>query len=160
MGSPTAKRSDGFTLIELLVVLAVLGILAVTVFPLAEITVQRERERELKRALWEIRDGIDAYKRASDRGAITPPANSSGYPPSLATLAKGVASAKAGGQTVYFLRRVPRDPFADESLADEATWALRSYASSPQKPQAGGDVFDVASQSEKIGLNGIPLKQW
>jgi general secretion pathway protein G len=161
MRSLQAVRARGFTIIELLAVLAMLAALATLAMPLAEVTAQRDRERELKRALWEIRDAIDAYKRAGDAGAIVRAAGTSGYPPSLAALAEGVPDARSGGaQKLYFLRRVPRDPFADESVPAEQTWGLRSYLSEPQSPQPGVDVFDVYSKASGMALNGVPLREW
>lgn len=152
------KPALGFTLVELMVVMAVLGILAAAVLPLAEVTHQRERERELKRALWEIRDAIDAYKRMADNAAAA--TGESHYPPSLEALATGVTDPKNPGRTLFFLRRVPRDPFAPIEIPAEQTWSLRSYQSPPDKPQPGADVYDVSSRSERIGLNGVPLKDW
>lgn len=152
-------RAQGFTLIELLVVLAVMGILAMAVWPLSELTLQRERERELRRALWEIRDALDAYKRAVDQGQIQVGASGSGYPPDLKALVQGVPNLTGGG-TTFFLRRIPRDPFADKSVAPMASWGLRSYQSPPDDPKPGEDVFDVFSRSERLGLNGVPLKDW
>lgn len=154
----------GFSIIELLVVLAVLGILAGVAMPLAELNATRRKEEELRRSLWEIRDAIDAYKRAVEAGKVSPRPTPSGYPPTLEALADG-APGSGDGQSragaVYFLRRVPRDPFhPDPMLAAAATWALRSYASSPDRPQAGDDVFDVASRSDKVGLNGRPYREW
>lgn len=147
-------------MVELLVVLAVMGVLAMMVMPLAEITVQREQEAELKRALWQIRDAIDAYKIARDDGRIGTTATTHGYPPTLDALTQGVPDKKADGQLMYFLRRVPRDPFADPSLPPAKTWGLRSYESGPDQPQAGADVYDVYSKSSRVGLNGVPLAQW
>ena len=152
--------SRGFTLIELLVVIGVLGILTAAVLPLAEISLERDRERELRHGLWEIRDALDAYKHAVDAGSVAITAGSSGYPPSLQALVEGVPNAKAFGRRQYFLRRVPRDPFADEHVPAEQTWGLRSYLSSPEDPKAGDDVYDVHSTSNKIGLNGVALKDW
>lgn len=161
MPSPrTRRRSRAFTLVELLVVMAVLGILAMAAFPLAEVAVQRDREHELKRALWEIRDAIDAYKKAMDASAGASGVAGPTYPPTLAALVKGVPSANASGVTLYFLRRVPRDPFADPAVPAEKTWGLRSFESSADAPRAGADVYDVYSMSDKIGLNGVPLKEW
>jgi general secretion pathway protein G len=150
----------GYTLIELMVVMVVLGILASAAYPLAEITVQRDRERELKRGLWEIRDAIDAYKRASDAGMVAVVAGSAGYPPSLEALVAGAPNPKDGGKMRYFLRRIPRDPFADEGVAPEKSWGLRSFDSPPDRPRAGADVYDVFTRSDKVGLNGVALREW
>jgi general secretion pathway protein G len=155
-----ARIARGFSLIELLIVMAVLGILAAAIQPLAEITIQRERERELKQALWAMRAAIDAYKQAADAGAIVRPAAGSGYPPSLEALAEGVPDPRAPGTMRYFLRRVPRDPFMPPDSKLEDMWGLRSYDSPPDQPRPGADVFDVYSRSERIGLNGVPLKDW
>lgn len=157
-------RSRGFSIIELLVVLVVLGILAGVAMPLAELNSTRRKEEELRRAVWEVRDAIDAYKRAVEAGKVSPRPTPSGYPPTLEALAEGApgtSDGQARAGNVYFLRRVPRDPFhPDPTVPAAATWALRSYASSPDRPIAGDDVFDVASKSEKIGLNGLPYRQW
>jgi len=154
------RTRRGFTIIELLVVMAVLGILALGTFPLAELAVQRDREQELKRNLWQIRDGIDAYKRAVDAGLIAVPAGNPGYPPTLEALVLGLPNAKMPGQRQFFLRRIPRDPFAAPGVAAEKSWGLRSFQSPPNAPQPGEDVYDVFSTSDKIGLNGVALKDW
>lgn len=157
--SPRSRFNQGFTLIELLVVLAVMGVLATVVFPMAELTVQRDRERELKRALWEIRDAIDGYKRATESGLVAyRPDQETGYPPNLTVLVQGVDTSK--GDKVHFLRRIPRDPFADPKLPPEKTWGLRSYLSPADKPQPGADVYDVYSLSAKAGLNGVAIRDW
>jgi general secretion pathway protein G len=149
-------------MIELLVVMAVLGILAAAVMPLGETLVRAQRERELRQALVEIRHALDDYKRASDSGAISMTPDQSGYPPSLSVLVEGVLDARAArsGRTNYFLRRIPRDPFADPKLPSEQTWRLRSYASPPQRPEAGADVFDVHSSSDAVALDGTVYSQW
>lgn len=145
----------GFTLIELLITVAILALLASVALPLAEVTVQRGKEQELRRALREIREAIDAYKRAADDGAIDKPADKTGYPPSLAALVEGAVDKRnPKGARVYFLRQVPADPLTQEP------WALRSYASPPDAPSSGDDVYDVHSKSDLSGLNGVPYRQW
>lgn len=155
-------RSRGYTIIELLVVLAVLGVLTMLAMPLAELNARRDKERELKRALWEIRDAIDAYKRVSDASGVVKAPDASGYPPTLEALVAGVDERPTNGpaRRVYFLRRVPRDPFADPSLPAEKSWGLRSYQSAPDSPHSGADVYDVHSQSALVGLNGVALREW
>ena len=148
-------RSRGFTLIELLAVLAILAALVAMALPMAELVARRERETELKHALWEIRDAIDAYKHMADAGLIrNPPA--SGYPPDLQTLVAGVQTNTAA--MAYFLRAVPQDPFAPASPG--GGWALRSYRSPPERPETGDDVFDVHSRSTETGLDGVALSTW
>lgn len=158
----------GFSLIELLVVMGILGILAAAIMPLGEAMVTAQKERELRRALWEIRDAIDDYKRHATRGAIAAIAANaanaadSGYPPTLAMLVSGVedASTVSGNRRWYFLRQIPRDPFAPDDLAAEQTWRLRSYASPPDRPAPGADVYDVRSSSDAIALDGTPYASW
>lgn len=156
------RASRGYSLIELLVVLAILGLMASMAMPLAEVVSQREKERELKRALWEIRDAIDAYRRAVEQGAIVSRADAPPYPSSLAVLSQALPDVRVErqGQPLRLLRRVPRDPFADTDLPAERTWGLRSYLSEADRPQQGAEVYDVYSKSEKVGLNGVPLRQW
>jgi general secretion pathway protein G len=117
--------------------------------------VQRGKEQELRRALREIREAIDAYKRATEEGAIERPLDKTGYPPTLAVLAEGAVDRRSPkGARIYFLRRVPNDPLSGEP------WGLRSYASPPDAPKDGADVFDVYSKSDASGLNGVPYRQW
>jgi general secretion pathway protein G len=153
-------RRAGYTTIELLVVMAVLGILATAAMPLAELTATRNKERELKQSLWEIRRAIDAYKQAYDAGRIVNSREASGYPPSLSVLVQGVPDMTAGGQRLYLLRRMPKDPFAPAGLAPELSWGLRSYLSPPEEPKEGVDVFDVYSLSKQTGMNGIAYRLW
>lgn len=155
-------RAHGFTLIELIVTVAIVGLLATAAFPLAEMAARRSKELELRLALREIRDGIDAYRTAYDQGRIERLVDETGYPPDLYVLVEGVVDARdPKGHLMYFLRRVPRDPFfPDSSIPAEETWGLRSYASPPETPRPGADVFDVHSLSSQTGLNGVPYREW
>jgi general secretion pathway protein G len=153
----------GFTLIELVVTVGIVSVLAAAVVPSAQLVFQRERERELRVALRTIRGAIDAYKQASDTGRIKKEADKSGYPPDLQALVDGVddASSPKEGVKIYFLRRLPRDPFWPEATTPAPeTWALRAYASPPADPQPGDDVYDVHSRSSRTGLNGVPYRDW
>jgi general secretion pathway protein G len=157
------KRSaSGFTLIELVVTMAIVGILASIAVPLLELSVQRTREHELRVALRQIREALDAYKQAMAEGRVLRRADSSGYPRTLDELADGVDDAKNPVRgKIYFLRRLPRDPFYPQPDAPAAdTWGKRAYASPPEAPFEGEDVFDVYSRSERVGLNGIAYREW
>jgi general secretion pathway protein G len=167
----TGPVGRGFTLIELLVTLALVGLVALTALPLYEVTMTRIKESELRAALRSLRGAIDAYKSAVDQGLVKVDAGNSGYPPSLQTLVDGVdagltdAKTLSGGQDLtkrmVFLRRIPRDPFfADPNAPAEATWLLRAYASPPDNPRPGADVFDVLSTSTRLGLNGTAYNTW
>jgi general secretion pathway protein G len=156
------RRHDegGFTFIELLVVTTILIILASAIMPLARVTVQREREAELRRALREMRTAIDKYKDAVDMGLIGSTdirAGSEGYPPDLQTLVEGVSKANdATGIKLKFLRRVPMDP-----ITHSMEWGMRSYQDKPDASSWGGqNVYDVYSKAEGTGLDGTKYKDW
>ncbi len=145
-----------------MITVAIVGLLATSATPLVELTVRRTKEQELKTALREIRTAIDAYKLAADAGRIEVPADASGYPPSLDALFSGVVDyANPEATPIFFMRRLPRDPFfPDGSVPAAETWGLRSYASPPDSPQAGEDVYDVFSLATGTALNGTNYRDW
>lgn len=150
-----AKRSQlGVTLIELIVVITVLMILMGAAVPVMRVSVKRQREVELRRDLWEMRDAIDRYKDAADRNMFQVKLGTEGYPPDLDTLVNGVEI--AGGKKLRFLRRVPVDP-----MTGSKDWGLRSMQDDPDSDSWGGqDVFDVYTKSDGTGLDGTKYKDW
>jgi len=150
----------GYTIIEVMVVMVVLSVLAMAAMPLMELTAKRTKERELRQSLMDIRHALDMYKNYSDTGHVAKGANMSGYPSTLVMLANGVPDLMQGGQMIYFLRRIPKDPFAPDNIKPEDSWGLRSYHSPPENPQSGSDVFDVYSLSKQVGMNGIAYHDW
>ncbi len=157
------KREKGFSLVELVVTLAILGLLAALAVPTVDMFSRRQREVELRRALREIRTAIDNYKKAVDEGKIEIKADQSGYPPALEVLYKGVIDANdpTKKKKIYFLRRLPRDPFFPDSVVPaKDTWGLRSYQSEYDRPASGADVYDIYSLAPGVGLNGVRYKDW
>lgn len=145
--------AGGFTLIELIVATAILTILTTMALPLARMTIKREKERELRYDLWQLRDSIDRYKDAADRQAFQIKVGSEGYPPDLETLVNGV---DVGGKKLKFLRKIPVDP-----MTGKAEWGLRSMQDDPAADSWGGqNVFDVYSKSEGTALDGTKYKEW
>jgi len=156
-----SPRSRGFTLIEMVIVVMIVGILASAAMPLAALHKRRAKEAELHESLRTLRTALDDYKAAADAGRILKATGDTGYPPNLQVLVQGVKDVTThDGKKIYFLRRLPRDPFADPSLNAAETWGLRSYASPPDAPQPGADVFDVYSRAQGVGLDGTAYRTW
>lgn len=154
-------RIRGFTLVEMLVTLTLISIIASMAFPLIQLDQKRRQERELKDALIQIRSALDNYKQAVDEGRIYMSADSSGYPKTLTDLVDGVPDLKdIKGRKIYFLRRIPTDPFVPDQTSGEESWALRSYASPADAPEAGDDVYDIRSKSKKLALDGTRYDTW
>jgi general secretion pathway protein G len=160
--------SRGFTFIELVITLALVGLLSVFAMPLYEVTATRTKESELREALRAIRAGIDAYKAATEAGLLARETGASGYPAtleklteSLEVLGKRDLTNAIATQRMAILRRLPRDPFnMDPEVPAEMTWNVRSYASRPDDPEPGDDVFDVSSKSGRLALDGTPYSSW
>ncbi len=149
-----SKRGErGLTLVELIVTVAILTILASAAVPVMRFKVKRDRERELRRDLWEMRDAIDHYKDAADRGAFQTKVDSQNYPPDLDTLVSGV---DVQGKKVKFLRRIPVDP-----MTGKTEWGMRSMQDDPTSDSFGGQsVFDVYSKSQGTALDGTKYSDW
>ena len=148
------QPQSGMTLLELMVAAIILSILTLMATPLLRLTIQREREKELRRDLWEMRDAIDRYKDAADRGAFQTKVDSQNYPPDLDTLVKGVEI--QGGKKIRFLRSVPIDP-----MTKSTDWGLRSMQDDPDSDSWGGqNIFDVYTKSQGTGLDGSKYKDW
>jgi len=146
-------RTLGFTLVELLVVIAIIAILASAAIPIARFQVKREKERELRRDLWEMRDAIDHYKDAAEKGGMMTKADSMNYPPDLQTLVDGV---DIQDKKVKFLRRIPIDP-----MTNSTDWGLRSNQDDPDSTTFGGqNVFDVYTKSDGTALDGTKYNTW
>jgi general secretion pathway protein G len=144
----------GVTLLEMIIVITILLILMGAAVPVMKVTVKRQREVDLRRALWEMRGAIDRYKDAADRNAFQVKLGTEGYPPDLDTLVNGVEI--AGGKKLRFLRHIPQDP-----MTGNTDWGLRSMQDDPQSDSWGGqNVFDVYSKSTGTGLNGVKFKDW
>jgi general secretion pathway protein G len=149
----TRSKARGFTLVELIVATTIIVILTGMALPLARITIMREKERELRYDLWMMRDAIDRYKDAADRGAFQIKLGSEGYPPDMDTLVQGVDS---NGKKLRFLRKIPVDP-----MTGKTEWGMRSMQDDPTSDSWGGqNVFDVYTQSERTGLDGTKYKDW
>lgn len=150
---PFSHRVRGFSLVELIVGITILLVLTSMAIPYVQVTIKRERERELRYDLWTMRDAVDRYKDAADRGAFQVKVGSEGYPPDLDTLVKGVDVA---GKKIRFLRKIPVDP-----MTGRPEWGMRSVQDDAASESWGGqNVFDVFSKSEATALDGTKYKDW
>jgi general secretion pathway protein G len=150
---PIRNSERGLTLVELIVAAAILAILASAAIPITRFEVKREKERELHYDLWMMRDAIDKYKDAADKGAIQTKVDSQNYPPDLETLVNGV---DIQGKKVKFLRHIPVDP-----MTGKTEWGLRSMQDDPKSDSYGGQsVFDVYSKSQGTALDGTKYSDW
>ncbi len=148
------SKQGGFTLLELIVAATILSLMTLLALPLARVTVQREREKELRAALWQMRDAIDRYKDAADRNMFQTKVDSMNYPPDLETLVKGVEI--SGGKKLRFLRSIPEDP-----MTKSKEWGMRSMQDDPDSDSWGGqNVFDVFTKSQGTALDGTKYKDW
>jgi general secretion pathway protein G len=149
----SANGQRGMTLIELITAVVIMAILAGAAIPLARTSIRRTKERNLRAALWEMRDAIDRYKDAADRGAFQIKLGSEGYPPDLETLVKGV---DVNGKKIRFLRKIPEDP-----MTHSTDWGLRSMQDDPTSQSFGGQsVFDVYTKSQDTALDGTKYQDW
>jgi len=147
------RPERGFTLLELMIATAILVVLSSMAVPMARLTIQREKERMLRIDLWEMRDAVDRYKDAADRGGFQTKVDSQNYPPDLETLVKGV---DVQGKKIRFLRKIPIDP-----MTGNTEWGLRSMQDDPDSDSWGGQsVFDVYTKSQGTGLDGTKYKDW
>jgi len=147
------KRQSGMTLVELIVTIAIMSILACGVLPISRNVIKRQREKELRADLWQMRDAIDRYKDAADKGLFQIKLDSNGYPPTLEEMVKGVDIA---GKKIKFLRRIPVDP-----MTHSTDWGLRSMQDDPTSTSWGGQsVFDVYTKSKGTALDGTKYEDW
>jgi general secretion pathway protein G len=151
---PHAKSERGFTLMELIIATTIMSILTLMALPLARVTIQREKEKELRQALWQMRDAIDRYKDAADLNMFQTKVDAQHYPPTLEDLTKGIEA--QGGKKIRFLRSIPTDP-----MTKSKEWGMRSMQDDPDSDSWGGQsVFDVYSKSEGTALDGTKYKDW
>lgn len=160
----SSSSSRGVTLVELLVTLVILSILAAAALPYAEVAVRREKELELRRALRDVRGAIDAFYedwRAGRISRTSTAASEDGYPRSLDVLVEGADTGDAKGSRKRYLRRVPRDPFADARRAPAEQWLVRGYQDAADSGIWGGrDVYDIRSAADGTALDGTRYKDW
>jgi general secretion pathway protein G len=153
--SEILRAQRGLTLVELIFTVTIVSILSMAALPLARVSIKRQKEVELRRALREMRDAIDRYKDAADRGFIEVKFGTDGYPPDMETLVKGVTQLNAIDKKLRFLRRIPREPITGSE------WGMRSSQDSPDSNSFGGqNVFDVYTKSAATALDGTKYSDW
>ena len=149
----SGRGERGFTVLELIVATTILLILTSMALPLARVTIKREKEKQLRQALWEMRDAIDRYKDSAEKGGFQIKVDTYGYPPTLDDLVKGV---DVQGKKQRFLRKIPIDPMTGTS-----EWGMRSMQDDPDSDSWGGQaVFDVYTKSQGTGLDGTKYSDW
>lgn len=162
MKENSRKIQLGFSFIELVVTVLIVAILATTATPMLQLNQKRIKEAELRTNLRKIRDAIDAYKEAVDKGYIKREATQTGYPTSLQALTRSIDQTNnQGSRVLRFIRKIPRDPMrVDAAESAEESWGLRSYDSEPDSPQAGRDIYDIYSKSEGVAIDGTKYRDW
>lgn len=152
----TRRSASAYSVVELIVAFTILSILVAAALPLARVSIKRQREIELRRALREMRDAIDRYKIASDQNLIEKKLDTEGYPPDLQTMVDGVSMLNTVDKKLKFLRRIPKDP-----MTGTTEWGLRSYQDDPESTSWGGqNVFDVYTKSTDVALDGTKYSDW
>lgn len=156
--------ANGFSLIELLVTLMILSILATAALPFVETTVIRSKELELRSSLREVRTAIDNMHDDWVAGKISKTntnVSEDGYPRTLQILVEGIESSDAKGKKRRYLRRIPRDPFAEQDKSSQDDWKIRGYQDDVDSTVwKRGDVYDVSSLSDRTALDGTRYKDW
>ncbi len=148
---------SGLTLVELIVAFTIMTLLTAMAIPLARYKIRRERERELRWSLREIRAAIDKYKDLADTQKLGPiKLGTEGYPEDLDVLVEGVKLAGSVDKKVRLLRRLPKDP-----LTNSFDWGKRSVQDDPKSLSWGGqNVFDVYTKSMEKASDGTPYSEW
>jgi general secretion pathway protein G len=181
------RQQRGMTLIELIVAFTILVMLTTMAVPLARNKVRREKEKELRMALRDIRAAIDKYKDMADKGQLGQlKADADGYPETLEALVEGVkVTGQPGGQAGVMgpqqQQGIPGAPGqAAGSLSDSGEKKIRFLRRMPKDPFTGGtdwgkrssrddpkssawggqNVFDVYSKTMEKTANGTPYAEW
>lgn len=142
---------------ELVVAFTILITLSAMALPMARYKVRREKERDLRYSLREIRTAIDKYKDMSEQNLLgQPKLGSENYPETLELLVEGVKVPGPQDKKIRFLRRLPRDPFTGGT-----DWGKRSVQDDPKSQSWGGqNVFDVFSKTMEKAPDGTLYSEW